>query len=94
MAAKMQMQQMDMKDCKGCANTAEKQDQQKKNGCCGDMACAVQCSSMSNAGTTFLGTQHITPLSLASGAERFYASDNALASHFLNTQERPPKHLS
>lgn len=96
MAAKMQMQQMDMqgmKDCKGCAKTSDKQEQ-KKGGCCGDIACAAKCSSMSNAGNIFFGTQHIDSLSLASGAERFYGSDHVLASHLLNTQDRPPKYLS
>lgn len=93
MAAKMHMQQMEMKDCKGCAKTAGKQEQ-KKNGCCGDLACAAKCSSMSNAGNALFGAQHIASLSLISGAERFYGSDHVLASHLLNTQDRPPKHLS
>lgn len=95
MAAKMQMEQMDMKgmkDCKGCDKTADKQEQ-KKGGCCGDLACVAKCSSMSNASGTFLGHTSI-PLSLASNTERFYGSDHVLASHLLNTQDRPPKHFS
>jgi len=97
MAAKMHMQQMDMKDmkdCKGCDKTANKQDQQKKNGCCGDMACVAKCSSMSNITGPFLGHQSI-PLSFASSsALRFYDSDDVVASHLLNTQDRPPKSLA
>ncbi|MDE3015928.1 MAG: hypothetical protein KGI29_03295 [Pseudomonadota bacterium] len=93
MAAKMQMQHMDMKDCKGCVKTAGKQEQ-KKGGCCGDMACVAKCSSMSNASPTFFGTQQIASLSLVGIAERFYGSDHVLASHLLNTQDRPPKYLS
>lgn len=96
MATKMQMQQMDMKgmkDCKGCDKTANKQDQQKKNGCCGDMACVAKCSSMSNASSTFPDHEP-TRLSLASGTQRFYGSDHVLASHLLNSQDRPPKSLS
>jgi hypothetical protein len=92
MAAKMQMQQMEMKDCKGCAKTADKE--QKKGGCCGDLACAAKCSSMSNASTMFFGTQQIASFSPVSIAERFYSSDSVLASHLLNTQDRPPKYLS
>ena len=92
MAAKMQMQQMDMKDCKGCAKTTDKQEQ-KKNGCGGDMACAAQCSSMNNASAMLLGTQLASP-SFVSSMERFYSSNHVLASHLLQTQDRPPKHLS
>lgn len=94
MAAQMQMQQVDMKDCKGCANTTDKQEPQKKNGCCGDMACADKCSSMSNSGTIFFSTQRIASRSPASNAERFYGSDHVLASHLQNTQDRPPKYRS
>ena len=93
MAAKMQMQQMDMKDCKGCAKTANKQDSQKKNGCCGDMACAAKCSSMSNASTT-LYNAHSILLSSVAHAKQLYSSDHVLTSQFLNTQERPPKLFS
>lgn len=96
-AAAMQMQQMDMKgmkDCKGCVKTSDRQDHQKKTGCCGDMECAAKCSSMSNAGTTFFGTQHGASISFASSAESLYGPDHKLASHLLNTQDRPPKYLS
>ncbi|MDE3038581.1 MAG: hypothetical protein KGJ21_09060 [Pseudomonadota bacterium] len=96
MMAKMQTRQMDMqgmKGCKGCAKTADKR-QQKKGGCCGDMACAAKCASMSGAGNVFLGAQHNVSLSSVSKAERFYGSDRVLAPHLLGTQDRPPKRLS
>ena len=96
MAAKMQMQQMDMKDmkdCKGCAKTTKQE--QKKGGCCGDPACAAKCLSMINASSiTFFGITQATSLALASSTERFYGSDHVLSSHLLQTQDRPPKHLS
>ena len=94
MAAKMQAQQMDMKGMKDCCAKMAKQEQQKKNGCCGDPACAAKCLSMSNAGITFFGSEHIASFFPASSTERSYSSDHVLASHLLNTQDRPPKHLS
>ncbi|MBS0267267.1 MAG: hypothetical protein JSS02_35410 [Planctomycetes bacterium] len=96
MAAQMQMSSMqDMQKgepCEHCAKTADKQ--QKKNGCCGDMACAANCASTSHASITFFGMQSIPLSFVGSTTERFYGSDRVLASHPLNTQDRPPKHLS
>ena len=93
MAAKMHMQ-MGMKDCKGCDKMAKQEPQhQKKNGCCGDMACAAQCSSMSNIVPALPGSEFVV-LSSSISTVRFYAGDRMLASHLLQTQDRPPKFLS
>ena len=94
MAAQMQMQKMDMKDCKGCDKMTQQDQQKKKGGCCGDMNCAAKCSSMSNAGTMFFGNQATLLSFVGISTERFYVSDDVLASHLLNTQDRPPKYLS
>ncbi|MDE3017267.1 MAG: hypothetical protein KGI29_10195 [Pseudomonadota bacterium] len=96
MAMKMHMQQMDVKAMKGCCDKMAKQDQQghqKKNGCCGDMACAAHCSSMSNIVPMLSGNQ-FAALSSSTSTVHFYAGDRLIASHLLNTQDRPPKSLS
>ena len=68
--------------------------EQTTNGCCGDKLCAAKCSSMTNTGNSFFGTQQTTSLYFVRSTERFYVSDNVLSSHFLITQDRPPKRLS
>lgn len=95
MAAKIQMQHMAMKGCKACDKMTrqEQQNHHKKNGCCGDMACAAQCSSMSNIVPALPGDQ-FAALSPGVSAMRFYAGDRLLASHLRGTQDRPPKSLS
>jgi len=98
MMSTMQISSMqDMQKAKPCARCAQtaKQEHQKRNGCCGDIACAAKCSSMSNANTLFFGSNQITSLSLVgTSMERFCGSDHVLASHLFHTQDRPPKHLS
>ena len=80
------------KPCEHCTKMGNQE--QKKGGCCGDPACAAKCLSMSNASNAYVGTQ-AAPFSFAiSTTERLYSSDHVLASHLLQTQDRPPKHLS
>ena len=96
--AKMQMQhtqQMDMqsmKDCKGCDKMAKHEP--KKNGCCGDLACAAKCSAMSGGISMNLPTVKADMPSVSGQMKRLYPADAAIASRHLNTQERPPKSLS
>ena len=95
MAAKMQMQQMDMKgmkDCKGCDKMAKQEP--KKNGCCGDLACAAKCSAMSGGITMNLPTVKADLPAINAEAQRLYSADATIASRHLNTQERPPKSLA
>lgn len=95
MMSKMRMSSMqDMqkgKPCEHCAKMAKQE--QKKRGCCGDVACAAECASMTNAGNALFGMQSAL-LSFVSSTKRFYSSDPVLVSQFLHTQERPPKYLS
>lgn len=92
MAAKMQQMTKEMgKDCKGCTMTGKQES--KKNGCCDDGACTAKCSSFSSvSGNTLPDT--IAMPQFATAAQKFTIAGSAPPSFFLNTQERPPKHLS
>ena len=88
MAAKMQMMG---KECKGCTMTG-KQEPGKK-GCCDDSACAQKCSSVGSVTGTVLPASVAMP-KLADSGQKFIMPDGVLPPHLLNTQDRPPKHLS
>ncbi len=92
MAAKMQQMTKEMgKDCKGCTMTSKQES--KKNGCCDNGACTAKCSSFSSVSGNVL-PDTIAMLQFATAAQKFTMAGVAPPSFFLNTQERPPKHLS
>lgn len=92
MAAKMQMQQTDMKDCKGCDNMAKQESE--KGGCCDESGCNAKCPAMSGGVTMNLPSVKTDLPAIGDQANRFYPADAAVVSAHLNSQERPPKHLS
>lgn len=87
---KMDMQ--DMEDCDGCDKMA-KQDS-KKSGCCDDAACNAKCSAMNSSASMNLPSVKTEIPAINQLVQRFYAVDANIASAHLNSQERPPKHLS
>ena len=78
--------------CKGCNNTAA-QERPSNNGCCGDLDCKVKCFSTGNVSAFLIEDATVFP-QFAGMTERQYLADHVLPSHLLNTQDRPPKHLS
>lgn len=92
----MKMQQ-DMGKHGCCSQKAEKmvekQQSQKQSpsGCCGDTACNVKCSTSS---VSLSAPSKGDLPQMMRQAQRLYPTDAVLASHLLNTQDRPPKHLS
>lgn len=97
MATKMQQMAMaDMEkahDCDDCPKV-EKQQSQKKSGCCDDAACNSQCSALSGGVTMNLPTAKNHLPAIGEQDDRFYPADAAMASAHLSSQERPPKSLS
>lgn len=89
-AAKQDMEKHDC--CPKAEKTAEKQQSQKKSGCCDDAACNVKCSA--SGGMSLSAPSKGDLPQLTRQTQRLYPTDAALASHLLNTQDRPPKHLS
>lgn len=89
-------QDMEKHDCcpKKAEKTAEKQQSQKQSpsGCCNDAACNVKCSA--SGGMSLSAPSKGDLPQLTRQTQRLYPTDAALASHLLNTQDRPPKHLS
>ena len=77
-----------MEDCAGMA----KAKQEKKSGCCDDTACTMQCTSATTASIGFISKFEV-PL-LVPQSQVFQMTDDTSAFFQLNTQERPPKHLS
>lgn len=75
-----------------CCPKTEKQQSQKKSGCCDDAACNVKCSA--SGGMSLSAPSKGDLPQLTRQTQRLYPTDAALASHLLNTQDRPPKHLS
>lgn len=93
MMAKMKMEANSMqmgKDCKGCDMSSKQE--QKKNTCCGDKSCVAQCSVVGSVGN--VASTNISLFDFHSVAQKFAMADGTLPSYFLQTQERPPKHLS
>ncbi len=92
MAAKMQQMTKEMgKDCKGCTMTGKQEP--KKNSCCDDKTCTAKCSSLSSVtGNTLPATIAMPQFAVTS--QKFAMTGSSPPSFFLNTQERPPKHLS
>jgi len=88
-------QDMEKHDCcpKKAEKMAEKQQSQKQSpsGCCDNAACNVKCSA---SGMSLSAPSKGDLLQLTRQTQRLYPTDAALASHLLNTQDRPPKHLS
>lgn len=77
-------------DCPDCTMTGKQE--QKRNGCCDKGACMVKCSTVgSNISNlpTRLELPNFTAITV-----KFYMADGVLPSSFIQTQERPPKHLS
>ena len=90
----MQMQKMTKemdKDCKGCAMNSKQEP--KKNGCCDNSACTAKCSSLGSVASNILPDAVAVP-QFATAAQKFTMAGTVPPSFFLNTQERPPKHLS
>jgi hypothetical protein len=77
-------------DCDGCPKAEKKQSQ--KSGCCDDTACNVKCSASS--GMNMSAAPNSDFPALMKQSQRLYVSDSVLASHLLNTQDRPPKSLA
>lgn len=96
MQQEMAKQDMEKHDCcpKKSEKMAEKQQSQKQSssGCCDNMACNVKCST--SGGMNLSAPSKSDLPQLTRQTQRLYPTDVALASHLLNTQDRPPKHLS
>jgi hypothetical protein len=93
MAAQMQQDAKETqsgKDCSGCTMTGKQE--QKKSGCCDNGACIVKCSSIGS--TASYAPAKIELPNFTVTAVRFYVADGILPSNRLQTQDRPPKHLS
>lgn len=93
MASKMQAQQMaaGMKDCPDCAEKSGNQEQHK-NKCCGDVGCAVNCSSI--MGMNMPTEVNTVLMPVTQSADAFHPSNDVVTSFFTQSQERPPKHLA
>ncbi len=88
-----QMKEMDHstqahKDCEGCDKTGK----QAQNNCCNDKACAAKCSTTGTVGNAVFAVA--SALEFHSVAVKFLITDSTLSSHFLQTQERPPRHFA
>ena len=86
------MDMQDMEDCDGCDKMA-KQDSDK-SGCCDDAACNAKCSAMNSSLSMNLPSMKAETTAINQLVQRFYAVYAHLPSAHLNSQERPPKHLS
>jgi len=80
-----------MKDCPDCVEKSENQEQHK-NKCCGDIGCAVNCSSAISLNMP-IGMNAVL-MSVTLSAHTLHPANDAVMSFSLQTQERPPKHLS
>ncbi len=80
-----------MKDCPDCAGNSGNQEQHK-NKCCGDVGCVVNCSSAMSANMP--AGVNTTLIPVIHPAHTLHPSGDAVMSFSLQTQERPPKHLS
>jgi hypothetical protein len=78
------------KDCPGCTMTSKQE--QKKSGCCDNGACIVKCSATGNIASN-VPTKVELPIFTAMTV-KFYMADGVSPSSLLQTQDRPPKHLS
>ncbi|MBN8531206.1 MAG: hypothetical protein J0L97_05025 [Alphaproteobacteria bacterium] len=78
-----------------CCPKSAKQEKQKpvKNGCCDDAACNIKCTGSGSLSKVFFDYKTASPF-FASVTQQFYVSERVTVSHFLQTQERPPKTLS
>lgn len=89
----MAMQGMEKSsNCNNCPEM-QKQQSQKKGGCCDDAACNLKCSAALSI-TIFLDANKTDLPALTRQTERLHPLSVALAPHFLYTQDRPPKHFS
>lgn len=78
-----------IKDCPDCPEKTGNQEQHK-NKYSGDVGCMVNCSSAMNMPAGF---NTALPL-VTQPTDAFHLSDDAVTSFFIQTQERPPKHLA
>jgi hypothetical protein len=87
-----QMDMQGMEDCDGCDKMAKQESD--KSGCCDDATCNAQCSAMNSSVSMNLPSVKAETPAINQLVQRFYAVDAHLPSAHLNSQERPPKHLS
>ena len=78
------------KDCPGCTMTGKHE--QKQNGCCDDSACIIKCSTVGLTASTIPTKIEIPDFTAV--AVKFPMADGVLPASLLQTQDRPPKHLS
>jgi hypothetical protein len=81
------------KDCtgSGCAMTGKQES--KKNGCCDNGTCTEKCSVLGGVTANMPSSKIILP-KFTAVAEKYYVTEGVLPSHLLQTQDRPPKHLT
>lgn len=81
-----------MEKAHDCDSAMQAQEEQMPSGCCDDAACIEQCSI--GVSITMPDIPKAASSQLPQPSQRFYVIPAALASHFLNTQDRPPKFLA
>jgi hypothetical protein len=79
------------KMCNGCTMTGKLES--KKGGCCDDDTCTAKCFSLGVSASYILSAKADLP-EFAAASVKFYTADGMIPSYLLQTQDRPPKHLS